>query len=149
MRVLSFLTHESSLSAPTHLPRWPDRDGLDHGDHHGQPGHLPVIAATPFVSSFPGLAALNFLSGVIGAVIPSALSTRMAGETPPEHLVAAMGGLNASADVGFFVGPVVGGLLAGLSLAWAFLLAIPVTVLTLLLLRGYGAAAAVAEPGGD
>ena len=31
-----------------------------------------------------------------------------------------MGGFNAAADLGFFLGPVVGGILAGWGLKWAF-----------------------------
>lgn len=49
-----------------------------------------------------------------------------------------MGGFNAAADLGFFVGPVVGGLLAAFGLRWAFAVVLPVIVIALLLLRDRG-----------
>jgi len=41
--------------------------------------------------------------------------------------VAAMGALNAAADLGFFLGPVAGGILAGWGVKWAFTIAPVVT----------------------
>jgi len=40
------------------------------------------------------------------------LSMRISARSPREHMVAAMGGFNAAADLGFFPGPVAGGILA-------------------------------------
>lgn len=93
------------------------------------------VAAVPLLSSFTGLLVVNFVSSIAGAAVPVVLSMRIASKTAPAHLVAAMGGFNASADLGFFVGPVVGGLLAGLGLHWAFVMVLPVTATALLLLR--------------
>lgn len=93
------------------------------------------VAAVPLLSSFTGLLVVNFISSIAGAAVPVALSMRIASRTPPEHLVPAMGGFNASADMGFFVGPVAGGLLAGLGLHWAFVMVLPVTATAILLLR--------------
>lgn len=93
------------------------------------------VAIVPLLQSFSGLLLANFAAGVLTAAIPLALSTRIAGQAPRGHLVAAMGGFNASADLGFFVGPLAGGLLAALGLQWAFWLAIPITGIALVLLR--------------
>lgn len=92
------------------------------------------VAVTPFLPSFWPLLLANAGTGVLGAAIPNALTTRIANQTPKHLLVAAMGGFNASADLGFFLGPVVGGALAGSGLRWAFLMVLPVTAAALLLL---------------
>ena len=92
------------------------------------------VAATPFLPSFWPLLLANAGTGVLGAAIPNALTTRIASQAPRTLLVAAMGGFNASADLGFFLGPVVGGALAGTGLRWAFLMVVPVTAAALLLL---------------
>ncbi|HEY3247681.1 MAG TPA: MFS transporter [bacterium] len=94
------------------------------------------VAMVPLLTSFGGLFLANFAAGVLTAVIPLALTTRIAARAPRDQLVAAMAGFNASADLGFFVGPLAGGLLAVLGLRWAFWLAVPVTAAALLLLRG-------------
>jgi MFS family permease len=86
------------------------------------------VALTPFLASFPALFAVNFLTTILSASVPPALSMRVTARAPREQLVAAMGGLNAAADLGFFVGPVVGGILAGWGVAWAFAL-VPVVTL--------------------
>lgn len=93
------------------------------------------VAIVPFLPSFPALLAVNFLSSLIGAAVPLALTTRIAEGAPRDHLVTAMGGFNASADLGFFLGPVAGGLIAGLGLRWAFFLTLPVIGIALFLLR--------------
>jgi MFS family permease len=92
-------------------------------------------AVVPLLPSFGALLVVNFLSSVVTAAIPQALSVRISGLAPRGHLIPAMGAFNASADLGFFIGPVLGGLAAAAGLQWAFLLAIPVTVLALGLLR--------------
>lgn len=93
------------------------------------------VAVTPFLPSFGALLAVNAGTGVLGAAIPIALSTRIANQAPRGLLVAAMGGFNASADLGFFLGPVVGGALAAAGLRWAFLMVLPVAAAAVVLLR--------------
>jgi len=95
------------------------------------------VAVTPFLPSFWPLLLTNASTGLLGAAIPNALTTRIANQAPSTLLVAAMGGFNASADLGFFLGPVVGGALAGSELRWAFLMVLPVTAAALLLLLGH------------
>jgi len=87
------------------------------------------VLAVPVLPSFWPLLLVNALTGIPGAAIPNALSTRIAGQTPREYLVASMGGFNAAADMGFFLGPALGGALAGVGLAWAFVMVLPVTAL--------------------
>lgn len=92
------------------------------------------VAVTPFLPSFWPLLLVNAGAAALGAAIPNALSTRIAAQAPPGLLVAAMGGFNAAADLGFFVGPAAGGALAGAGLVWAFLMVLPVTAAALALL---------------
>lgn len=116
------------------------QDVLRRAGHRLSPERLLVpalalrglgVLAVPFLSAFWPLLLVNAVSGVFGAAIPNALSTRIAGQAPREYLVAAMGGFNAAADLGFFLGPVVGGVLAGFGLRWAFVMVLPVTALAL------------------
>ena len=67
---------------------------------------------------------MNAGASVVGAVIPPVLTARLAGVAGGQAVVV-MGGFNAAADVGFFLGPVIGGIAAGYGLAWPFLLALP------------------------
>ncbi len=92
------------------------------------------VGITPWLGSFWGLFTVNFFTSILGAAVPPALSTRITDGAPRDNLVAAMGGLNAAADLGFFVGPVVGGVLAGGGVQWAFALVPAVTLLALILL---------------
>jgi MFS family permease len=92
------------------------------------------VGITPWLGSFAALFAMNFFTAILSATVPPALSTRITDRAPRDHLVAAMGGLNAAADLGFFVGPVVGGILAGGGLYWAFALVPAVTLLAVILL---------------
>lgn len=93
------------------------------------------VGVMPLLGSFPALFTVNFLSALLSAPIPLALSTRVTSRSPQQHLVAAMGGLNAAADLGFFVGPVVGGILAVWGVQWAFALVPVVATAALLFLR--------------
>ncbi|HET6780844.1 MAG TPA: MFS transporter [bacterium] len=93
------------------------------------------IAIVPLLHSFESLLVANFLSALVGAAVPLALTTRVAALAPPDQLVPAMGGFNAAADMGFFVGPVVGGLLAVFGLGWTFGAVLPVLAISVLLLR--------------
>jgi len=92
------------------------------------------VGITPWLGSFWELFTVNFFTSILGAAVPPALSTRITDGAPRDNLVAVVGGLNAAADLGFFVGPVVGGLLAGGGVQWAFALAPAVTLLAVALL---------------
>jgi MFS family permease len=93
-----------------------------------------AVAAVPWLTTFRGLFSLNFFGGLVAAGIPNAASIRVTARTPREYLVPAMGGFNAAADVGFFAGPALGGLLAGGSLQWPFLMVLPVLAVALVAL---------------
>ena len=54
--------------------------------------------------------------------------------TMPAQSVA-MGAHNAAADVGFFVGPVIGGIVADYGLAWPFVLTLPIAAGATVLIR--------------
>lgn len=92
------------------------------------------IGITPWLDSFAALLAVNFATSLLGATIPPALTTRISARTPRNHMVASMGGINAAADAGFIVGPILGGILAAVGLRWAFALVPCVTLLALMLL---------------
>lgn len=84
------------------------------------------VASVPWLGSFGALVSLNALTGFVSAGIPNAVSLRITARTPRAYIVPAMGGFNAAADVGFFAGPALGGLLAGAGLRWPFLMVLPV-----------------------
>lgn len=92
------------------------------------------VAAVPWLGSFPALLSLNFFGSFASAGIPTAVSMRVTARAPRAYLVPAMGGFNAAADVGFFVGPTLGGVLAGVGLQWPFLMVLPVLGVALLVL---------------
>jgi MFS family permease len=92
------------------------------------------VASVPWLGSFGALFSLNALAGFAGAGIPNAVSLRITARTPRAYIVPAMGGFNAAADVGFFAGPALGGLLAGAGLQWPFLMALPVLAAALTML---------------
>jgi predicted MFS family arabinose efflux permease len=85
-----------------------------------------AVAAVPWLGSFRTLLSLSFLGSFASAGIPIAVSMRITARTPRDYLVPAMGGFNAAADVGFFAGPALGGVLAGVGLRWPFLMVLPV-----------------------
>src|SRR3989304_3599260 len=87
----------SSPSAPPPLPRGA-RPPISRA-------RAAAIAAIPLAHTFTGLLALNGLIGIVGAVVPAALSARLAAVTTPAQSVVAMGGPHAAADAGVFVGP--------------------------------------------
>jgi MFS family permease len=93
-----------------------------------------AVATVPWFGAFGALVVLNFVGSFASAGIPNAVSMRVTVRAPREHIVPAMGGFNAAADVGFFVGPVLGGMLAGPGLQWPFLMVIPVLGVALLAL---------------
>lgn len=93
------------------------------------------VAVVPLLGSFRALLAVNVAGSIAGTPVPSAVSMRISARTPRELLVPAMGGFNAAADLGFFIGPVAGGLLAVQGLQWPFLMVLPATASALLLLR--------------
>lgn len=93
-----------------------------------------AVAAVPWLSTFRALFSLNFFGSLASAGIPNAVSMRVTARAPREYLVPAMGGFNAAADVGFFVGPALGGVLAGQGLQWPFLMVLPVLAAALLFL---------------
>jgi MFS family permease len=84
------------------------------------------VAAVPWLGSFGALLTVNAAAGFASAGIPNAVSMRIMARTPRAYIVPAMGGFNAAADIGFFAGPALGGLLAGAGLQWPFLMVLPV-----------------------
>ncbi len=106
-----------------------------------------VMAAVPLAHSFAALLVLNGLVGIVGAVVPAALSARLAAVTPPGEAVPAMGALNAAADLGFFLGPVLGGAVAVRGLSWPFLLTLPVAAAAAALLHAAGRATRTSAAG--
>lgn len=95
------------------------------------------VLAVPALPSFWLLLVTNALTALPGSVIPNALSARVARESPRPYLVASMGGFNAAADVGFFLGPALGGIVALAGVGWAFGIVLPVTGLALWMLSNH------------
>jgi MFS family permease len=66
--------------------------------------------------------------GVFGGIVPVSFTTVVARITPRERYTTAMGVYNSSGDLGFFVGPLVGGAAALLGIAAPFWLCAPLGV---------------------
>jgi len=82
-----------------------------------------LVAATPLATDLPSLSVVSLLNGAAGGFVPLTISAWVARIAPPRWAVTAMGVYNASVDAGFFLGPVVGGLVAvATSLSSAFAL---------------------------
>lgn len=63
--------------------------------------------------------------GLFGGIVPVSFTTAIARITPRERYTTAMGVYNSSGDLGFFVGPLLGGAAAFLGIAAPFLLCAP------------------------
>lgn len=94
-----------------------------------------LVAATPLATDLPSLGVISLLNGLAGGFVPLTISAWVARITPARWAVTAMGVYNASVDAGFFLGPVLGGLVAvATSLSSAFALCAVIGLAGLVLL---------------
>jgi len=81
--------------------------------------------------------ALGALYGLVGGTIPVAFTTLVARLVPQDKYTTAMGIYNSSGDLGFFVGPLIGGAASLLGLWGPFVLCLPIgTAAVLIALKG-------------
>ena len=71
---------------------------------------------------------IGALYGLAGGLIPVACTTLMARMVPRDKYTTAMGVYNASGDLAFFVGPLIGGAAALLGIWAPFYLCVPIGV---------------------
>jgi MFS family permease len=80
-------------------------------------------------------------------MIPVTFTTLVSRMVPREKYTTAMGIYNSSGDLGFFIGPLLGGIAALLGIRAAFLLSLPLGAATVLIgLTGIAAAGRSQEP---
>jgi MFS family permease len=81
---------------------------------------LVPLLHTPFAFLLAGAA-----FGLAGGFLPVPLTTLMARLVPQEHYTTAMGVYNSSGDLGYFIGPLLGGAAALLGILAPFFLCVP------------------------
>lgn len=88
-------------------------------------GRAVASLAVPLLHTPGAFVALGIVYGFLGGIVPVSFTTLIARITPRERYTSAMGVYNSSGDLGFFVGPLVGGAAALLGIAAPFLLCAP------------------------
>ncbi len=84
---------------------------------------LVPLLHTPFAFLLAGAA-----FGLVGGFLPVPLTTLVARLVPQEHYTTAMGVYNSSGDLGFFIGPLLGGAAALLGIQAPFILCVPLGI---------------------
>ena len=104
---------------------------------------LPIFQ----VQSSAGFLIAGALYGFAGGMIPVTFTTLVSRMVRQEKYTTAMGIYNSSGDLGFFIGPLLGGVAALLGIRAAFLLCLPLgTASALIALTGIAAAERSQEP---
>ena len=88
-------------------------------------GRAAASLLVPLLHTPGAFFVVGALYGLIGGVVPVTFTTLIARVTTREHYTSAMGVYNSSGDLGFFVGPLLGGAAAFLGIAAPFLLCAP------------------------
>ena len=91
-------------------------------------GRAAVSLLVPLLHAPAAFLVAGALYGLIGGVVPVSFTTLIARITPRERYTSAMGVYNSSGDLGFFVGPLVGGAAALFGVAAPFMLCAPLGV---------------------
>lgn len=103
----------SSIIAKPFMGRLSDRIGRQPMIASGQLICAVVMAAVPWIGSFPGLLLLSLFFGFGEAVIGSSTSARVADLCRQKSLGAAMGVFGTIMDIGHACGPILTGILIG------------------------------------
>jgi len=88
-------------------------------------GRAAVSLLVPLLHAPASFLIVGAVYGFIGGVVPVSFTTLIARITTREHYTSAMGVYNSSGDLGFFVGPLLGGAAALLSVSAPFFLCAP------------------------
>ena len=104
---------------------------------------LPILR----IQSSAGFLIAGALYGFAGGMIPVTFTTLVSRMVPREKYTTAMGIYNSSGDLGFFIGPLLGGIAALLGIRTAFLLSLPLGAAAVFIgLTGIAAAERSQEP---
>jgi len=112
-------------------------------------GRALIAALVPVlhVQSSTGFLIAGALYGFAGGMIPVTFTTLVSRMVPQEKYTTAMGVYNSSGDLGFFIGPLLGGVAALLGIRAAFFLCLPLGIAAALIgLHGITAAERSEEP---
>jgi MFS family permease len=112
--------------------RFADRIGPEHLILPGVIGRALLVAMVPLLHGVGVLLVAAAAFGLFGGVIPVTFTMLIARFSSREHYTSAMGVYNSSGDLGFFVGPLLGGIAALTGILGAFLLAVPLGIAAVL-----------------
>jgi len=105
-----------------------DRIGPERLILPGVVGRAVIVLLVPFLHGAGPLLIAAAAFGIAGGVIPVTFTMLIARFSSREHYTSAMGVYNSSGDLGFFVGPFLGGVTALLGILAPFFLAVPLGV---------------------
>lgn len=105
-----------------------DRIGPERLILPGVIGRAGIVLLVPFLHGAGPLLVAAAAFGFFGGVIPVTFTMLIARFSSREHYTSAMGVYNSSGDLGFFVGPFLGGVTALLGILAPFFLAVPLGI---------------------
>ena len=108
-------------------------------------GRSAVSLLIPLVHTAGGLLTAGAIYGLAGGLVPVTFTTLVARHNARDHYTTAMGVYNCSGDLGFFIGPVLGGAAALIGITGPFLLCGPLGIALVLTGRSLKAAIAQAQ----
>jgi MFS family permease len=91
-------------------------------------GRAIIAAFVPLLHSQSAFLFAGAVFGLAGGFLPVPLTTLIARLVPQEHYTTAMGVYNSSGDLGFFIGPLLGGGAALLGILAPFFLCVPLGI---------------------
>ena len=112
-----------------------DRIGPERLLLPGLLGRGAMVLLVPLMHSAGPLLAAAAIFGFCGGTVPVTFTMLVARFSSRDQYTSAMGVYNASSDLGFFIGPLVGGAAALLGLSGPFFLALPMVVAGTLIAR--------------
>jgi len=111
----------------------------------GLVGRAAMVLLVPLMHSTSPLMLAAAVFGLAGGTVPVTFTMLVARFSAREHYTSAMGVYNSSSDLGFFVGPLIGGAAALLGISAPFYLALPLAITGVLIARSGRAAIARAQ----
>jgi len=120
--------------------RLADRIGPERLLLPGLVGRASMVLVVPLMHSAGPLLIAAAVFGLTGGTVPVTFTMLVARFTSRDQYTSAMGVYNSSSDLGFFVGPLVGGAAALLGIVAPFLLALPLALAGIYIARSGRAA---------
>jgi len=125
-----------------------DRIGPERLLLPGLVGRAAMVLLVPLMHSTTPLMLAAAVSGLAGGTVPVTFTTLVARFSPRGHYTSAMGVYNSSSDLGFFVGPLIGGAAALWGISAPFYLALPLAIAGVFVAQSGRAAIASAQQEG-